>query len=114
MGWSKWIFIADIDSYIQQNLPEWQGPGCYELALSRKNGRTRKIVYIGETSNIRNRIYSYASYGSHIQYLIDDALKAGNFLYYRFQKKATKDDAILMQNNLLLKFNYEWNYLLNQ
>jgi excinuclease UvrABC nuclease subunit len=113
MGWTDWLEVADVSEYNSDNIPEWEGPACYELGVGKPRGRSIEIMYVGETNCLRKRIASYARDGSHLEYYIDDELNSGKILHYRFQRKASKEDATILQNNLLEKYDYPWNYQRN-
>lgn len=82
---------------------DWEGRG--EAASSP--------IYIGETSNEKQRMRHYASYGSHIAKKIEAALRAGKCLYYRAWAVRTKQDALEMPNRMLKRYKYEWNQVGN-
>ncbi|MBN1194475.1 MAG: hypothetical protein JXA08_03890 [Methanomicrobiaceae archaeon] len=113
MVWTRWLKVAEGRDYFNKNIPQWEGPACYELGTQKPRGSTVDIKYVGETTNLKIRISSYARNGSHLEYYIDDALRMGKSLFYRYQRKDSKEDAMRMQNNLLLKYDYPWNYQRN-
>ena len=84
-----------------------------KLSIARLLSVNRKIVYVGETSNERSRVIAYASHGSHLSKIIKFQLNKDWILYYRAQIKNSKEEAIETQNNILIKFNYDWNIQLN-
>lgn len=88
-------------------------PACYELGLGGPRYGNIQPVYIGETANERRRLTLYAQHGSHLARIIDDHLKKGFTLYYRAVALRTKEDAKDMQDNLLAKYDYDWNILFN-
>jgi hypothetical protein len=111
-NWTRWRKIADRHNWFSDDL-DWDGPACYELGIAGPRGGNLKIVYVGETSNEKRRVATYASSGSHLAEIIEKHLKDGWHLFYRAQIKASKKDAVRMQNGLLEKFDYDWNLLLN-
>jgi len=113
MAWTEWVKVAIEDEYFPDNRPQWDGAACYELGIKTARGRNIAIMYVGETANLKDRISKYAQNGSHLADLIHDELCLGKSLHYRFQRKDSKDDAIIMQNNLLARYDYPWNYQRN-
>ena len=69
--------------------------------------------YVGETTNERSRIKCYARNGSHLSKIINRHLNAGWHLYYRATGCVSKIAAKQMQDNLLNRFKYDWNKMLN-
>ena len=110
--WTKWRKIADKNNWYSEEL-DWDGPACYELAIGGPRGGNIKIVYVGETSNEKNRVSAYAKHGSHLSEIIHDHLNQGWNLFYRAQTMKSKDRAIRMQDNLLSEYDYDWNIKLN-
>jgi hypothetical protein len=111
--WTQWRKIADRVNWYSESL-DWDGPACYELSIAGPRGGNRKLVYVGETSNERKRVAAYASHGSHLSEIIHSHLKDGWHLYYRARSANSKNDAIMMQNNLLARWEYSWNIQLNR
>jgi len=107
------VRVADESEYLPENTPQWEGPACYELGVKTMRGRKHEIMYVGETGNLRARISTYARDSSHLGNLIDNELRLGKSLYYRFQRKVSKENAVIMQNNLLARYDYPWNYQRN-
>jgi hypothetical protein len=112
MAWTKWRKIADQHTWYSETL-DWKGPACYELSIAGMRGGNRIIVYVGETSNERNRISKYARNGSHLSEIIHQHLADGWCLFYRGQVSLTKEAAVKKQNSLLTKYDYDWNIALN-
>lgn len=110
--WTRWRKIAYRNHWFDETL-DWDGPACYELAIGGPRGGGLKIVYVGETISESKRIIAYASHGSHLAEIIERHLKQGWHLFYRAQTKNSKQEAVHMQNNLLAKFDYDWNIQLN-
>jgi hypothetical protein len=94
--WTAWRKIA-------------KGEHWYELSVTGGPYRRRIIKYVGETINEKQRIIQYAACRSHIEHHIKDAIEAGATLWYRGHKKATKAEAIKLQNKLLAMYKYDWN-----
>ncbi len=112
MGWTKWRLLADKKYWHDEEL-DYDGPSCYELGIKAKYGRIIQPKYVGETGNEMERMNEYARRGSHLRDIIDYHLRRGYRLYYRAQAKSSKEEAIRMQNNLLARFDYDWNIQLN-
>lgn len=110
--WTIWRKIADKHNWYSDRL-DWDGPACYELAIGGPRGGNIQIKYVGETSNEKKRVSAYARHGSHLSEIIDDHLKRGWNLFYRAQAMNSKHEAILMQDSLLMSYDYDWNILLN-
>ena len=110
--WTDWRKIADRSTWYPELL-DWDGPACYELAIGGSRGGNRQTVYVGETSNERRRIIAYASHGSHLSEIIHYHLVRGWHLFYRARTASTKQEAVRMQDNLLLRWDYDWNLKLN-
>lgn len=110
MRWSRWIFLADYTGYEPCN---YDGPGCYELAIGGPRGGNLVIKYIGETSNISRRMrdYGHGAGGSHHAARIFMELRGGKSIFYRFIKTNSKIEAKKLQD--LFKNNnpekYPWN-----
>ena len=112
-AWTKWRKIADNRHWYSEEL-DWDGPACYELAIAGSRGGDLRIVYVGETSNERKRVVAYASHGSHLPKIINYHLRQGWCLFYRAQLRTSKAAAIRTQNNLLARYEYDWNIQLNR
>ena len=110
--WTRWRHIAEHGHWHDDEL-DWDGPACYELAVAGPRGGDLRIVYVGETLNEKKRVANYARSGSHLAKIIQDHLRDGWHLYYRARAADSKASAVQMQNNLLLKYNYDWNISLN-
>ena len=111
-GWTNWRALASDKHWSDEDL-DWDGPACYELALSGPRGGSLQIVYVGETESERRRIASYAAHGSHLRAEIDRSLRQGWTLCYRARATGTKAEAVAAQNALLNRFNYDWNIARN-
>ncbi len=110
--WTNWRLIADKKYWYDDEL-DWDGPVCYELAIAGPRGGDLRIVYVGESSNEKYRIASYARSGSHLSEIIDWHLKEGWYLYYRGYTCNLKREAMEMQNKILADYKYDWNIQLN-
>lgn len=111
-AWTAWRKIADRKHWYGEEL-DWDGPACYELAIGGPRRGNLEIVYVGETSNEKRRVATYASNGSHLAIVVASHLREGWHLYYRAQAKNSKGDAKAMQDRLLGRFDYPWNVHLN-
>ena len=112
MGWTSWRKIAEGRTWFSEGL-DHDGPACYEIAVAGPHGGDLRLVYVGETSNERKRIASYAAHGSHLSKIIDYHLRQGWSLWYRAQAMPSKSAAVAMQNRMLGHFDYDWNIQLN-
>lgn len=110
--WTAWRLIANRREWFDEEL-DHDGPACYELGIGGPRRGDIQAVYVGETSNERRRVCTYARSGCHLARIIDRHLRDGWCLYYRAQMKHTKAAAIQMQNALLRRFEYHWNLQLN-
>ena len=110
--WTDWRRIADRYGWYSETL-DWDGPACYELGIAGARGGQLQIVYVGETGNEHKRVAAYAQHGSHLSNLIHRHLISGWHLYYRGSAVASKLAAVTMQNNLLRRWDYPWNTVLN-
>ena len=110
--WTRWRKIADRRAWFDDEL-DWDGPTCYELAVAGPRGGDLRIVYVGETKNEKRRMVAYASHGSHLSEIIHSHLKCGWHLYYRARAAPSKEQAVRMQDNLLGRWDYDWNLKLN-
>lgn len=111
-GWTGWRKLADKRHWYPDCF-DWEGPACYELAIAGPRGGDLKPVYVGETVNEKARMCAYARNGSHLSAIIDQHLKQGWCLFYRSQTAESKKAAVIMQNDLLKQYDYDWNILLN-
>jgi hypothetical protein len=112
MGWTRPRLIAIRGEWFNDFLDN-DGPACYELGTGGKRGSNIQWHYVGETSNERKRIECYARNGSHLSKIINRHLNAGWCLYYRACVCSSKKVAKRMQDNLLNRFKYDWNVILN-
>lgn len=110
--WTDWRKIADRYGWFS-DLLDWDGPACYELAIAGPRGGKRIIVYVGETSNEKRRMAAYAQHGSHLSEIIHSHLNRGWHLWYRARMARSKGEAVWMQDNLLSRWDYDWNRKLN-
>lgn len=110
--WTRWRKIADRRHWYSEEL-DWDGPACYELGIGGARGGRMKIAYVGETSNEKRRVAAYAQHGSHLSQIIRRHLNGGWHLFYRGCAVNSKRKAVQMQDNLLRRWDYDWNILLN-
>jgi hypothetical protein len=112
MGWTRPRLIAVKGQWFSELLDN-DGPACYELGTGGPRGGGIQWHYVGETINERSRIECYARNGSHLSKLINGHLNRGWCLYYRASACVSKITAKQMQDNLLNRFKYDWNRMLN-
>ena len=110
--WTDWRHIAEHGIWFSEAL-DWDGPACYELAIAGPRGGDRHIVYVGETTNERKRLAAYARSDSHLSAIIRKHLRDGWHLWYRARAAESKAHAVEMQDNLLHRYDYDWNLKLN-
>jgi len=106
--WTEWRKLAD-KKYWYPNEFDYEGPACYELGIGGPNYDNIQPVYVGETSNEKERLSIYARHGSNLADIIEYHLNRGFTLYYRAQALPSKEDAKNMQDNLLRRYKYPWN-----
>ena len=109
MAWSGWRVLATCTKEYSRDIP-YDGPACYELAIGTTPSN-RRIVYVGETGNLRRRLAAYARWGSHLCGSIDGYLAGPAKLYYRYYRTPTKCEARIKEARLLLAYPdaYVWN-----
>lgn len=83
------------------NIPE--NPGVY--LMKKKN----KIIYVGKAKNLKNRVYSYFN-KNHDDFKTNELVK--NVEDIEFFITNTEVDALLLENNLIKKYNPKYNILL--
>lgn len=83
------------------NIPE--NPGVY--LMKKKN----KIIYVGKAKNLKNRVYSYFN-KNHDDFKTNELVK--NIEDIEFFITNTEVDALLLENNLIKKYNPKYNILL--
>jgi hypothetical protein len=110
--WTAWRKIADRQGWYG-DLLDWNGPACYELAIAGSREGALRIVYVGETSNEKRRVIAYAARGAHLSEIINWHIRDGWCLFYRAQAMTSKEGVAQMQNNLLARWQYDWNIQLN-
>lgn len=106
--WTDWRLIADKENWYDEVL-NYDGPACYELGLGVPFWGDPTPVYVGETCNERQRLSHHASNRSHLGGIIQAHLDDGWNLYYRARAASSKEHAKQMQDNLLRKYEYDWN-----
>ena len=112
MGWTRPRVIAVKGKWVPELLDN-DGPACYELGTGGPRGGNIQWHYVGETTNERSRIKCYARNGSRLSEIINWHLNRGWYLYYRAVACVSKITAKQMQDNLLNRFKYDWNQMLN-
>lgn len=113
MAWTEWRLLMSRDEWFSAVL-DHDGPACYELGTGGPRGGDIQIHYVGETCNEKSRMACYGRNGSHLAEIIDDHLKRGWHIWYRAVALPSKEAAVAMQNNLLSRYRYDWNDLLNR
>jgi len=102
LKWSTWKKLAYSNKYY--NIPKYDGSACYQLRITGPRGGNSHTVYVGETENLNDRIYSYAVSGSHIAVKILLELRQGNVIEYRYTPTTSQSIAKKIQD--YLKDNY--------
>jgi hypothetical protein len=110
--WTDWRCIAFGREWYDEPF-DYTGPACYELGTGGPRGGSIQPHYVGETKNERDRIACYARSGSHLSKTINWHLRQGWALYYRSRAYPSKALAKQAQDNLLARWIYDWNRLLN-
>ena len=84
------------------NLPEC--PGCYQYL-----DETGTIIYVGKAKNLRRRVYSYFSKEHQSR---KTAILVSKIRDIKYIVVKTEEDALLLENNLIKKWNPRYNILL--
>jgi hypothetical protein len=109
MGWTHWRILAtrsyDWSVYISRD-----GPACYELAVGTRPSN-RRVMYVGETGDLRARLAGYARHGNHLWAALSDYLRGPAKLYYRIYPTASKREAQAVEATRLRDSpeRYPWN-----
>lgn len=106
--WTRWIRLAYGDEWFPENI-KYRGPATYELGVGGHRHGNIESVYVGETGNLRKRLSNYGEKGSHRWREIDDVLDRGYALYYRYQRRRSKQTAKSSEGYYLRKYDYNWN-----
>lgn len=112
MSWTMPRLLATKEEWFDHSF-DYAGPACYELGTGGPRGGRMQWHYVGETCNERARVSCYARSGSHLSEIIDWHLRQEWCLYYRAFAVESKAEAKRMQDELLRKFQYDWNKMLN-
>jgi hypothetical protein len=112
MSWTRWRKLADRQGWYD-DVFDYDGPCCYELATGGPRGGDIQPHYVGETSNEKKRMCQYGRDGSHLSRIINRYLKDGWSLYYHAYCTDSKEKAVEMERNLLARHKYDWNSMLN-
>ena len=94
--------------------------GIYEWrAKGTLDDQPNYIVYVGSTCRdkpgaLRRRINEYCTGGSHKAKLMNDALTKGYELWVRVKTSEGRNNAEDMENKLLEKYDYAWNFRENE
>lgn len=84
------------------NLPEC--PGCYQYL-----DETGTIIYVGKAKNLKRRVYSYFSKEHQSR---KTAILVSKIRDIKYIVVKTEEDALLLENNLIKKWNPRYNILL--
>jgi hypothetical protein len=112
MGWTRPRLLAYRHEWFNASL-DHDGPACYEIGTGGPRGGNIQWHYVGETINEKRRMSRYGSDGSHLAKLIHRHLREGWHIYYHARACESKADAKRMQDNLLAKWEYDWNQISN-
>jgi hypothetical protein len=113
MAWTNWTLLATPNEWLSASLT-YMGPACYELGTGGPRGGRIREHYVGETGNEMVRLSCYGRNGSHLAEIIDDHLRRGWCLWCHSMALPSKAAAVAVQNNLLRRYRYDWNDLLNR
>lgn len=113
MGWTNPRLLANKEEWFDASLDR-EGPACYEIGTGGPLGGKMEWHYVGETQNEKSRMTRYGRDGSHLSKIIERHLKDGWHIWYRACACKTKAAAKRMQDNLLARYEYDWNIILNQ
>lgn len=84
------------------NLPET--PGCYQYL-----DETGKIIYVGKAKNLKRRVSSYFNKNQQTR---KTRLLVGKIQDIKYVVVKTEEDALLLENNLIKKYQPHYNILL--
>ncbi len=87
---------------IVNNLPET--PGCYQY-----QDETGKIIYVGKAKNLKRRVSSYFNKNQQTR---KTRLLVGKIRDIKYVVVKTEEDALLLENNLIKKYQPHYNILL--
>jgi hypothetical protein len=113
MGWTKPRLLAYKKEWSDMSL-DHQGPACYEIGTGGPRGGNIEWHYVGETSNEKKRMSTCGRDCSHLSREISRHLRDGWHIYYHACACPSKEAAKRMQDNLLKKWEYDWNYIGNR
>jgi hypothetical protein len=112
MGWTRPRLLAYKNEWYDASL-DHEGPACYEIGTGGPRGGNIVWHYVGETINEKKRMTRYGSDGSHLSGNINWHLKQGWHIFYHAHACPTKEAAKKMQDNLLARWEYDWNHVGN-
>lgn len=105
-NWSSWILLGC--SRKEVFLVDYEGPGCYELGIIC--GQESKTMYVGESDNIRRRLYEHArSKNDNLARKILTSYNNGWHLYGHFLATKDKEKAKFEEQIHLMLYRYKWN-----
>lgn len=96
---------SKVESFLKNivlSLPE--SPGCYQYL--DENGT---IIYVGKAKNLKKRVYSYFSKDHQSR---KTAILVSKIRDIKYIVVKTEEDALLLENNLIKKWNPRYNILL--
>ena len=124
LPWSSWknLRFPGRNPPNLANIPE--AMGLYELAVCK--GGTRRVVYLGSSGNLRDRLQAYQANGSHKDTQINKTLGHGMKIMARYRKQITSRRKLInrnmiggeaatlfkyeiAENGLLETYDYSWN-----
>ena len=116
--WEEWELLATNNEYFPVDY-EYDIPGIYLLGITdmsiyeiKKYGiddEDVKIVYIGESGCIMDRLNSYGETGSHLYDIIDYHLNEGFKLSYSIYETISKENAQELEYQFLMEYDFDWN-----
>ena len=108
MGWTRPRLLAYKNEWCDVSL-DHEGAACYEIGTGGPRGGNIEWHYVGETANEKKRMSQYGRDGSHLSKMINYHLRQGWHIYYHACACLSKEAAKRMQDNLLAKWEYDWN-----
>jgi len=106
-------FAAARDSVVAKASTEalQSRPGIYEFAIAQAASRSKVVVYVGESSDIRRRHHKEyrGTHGGHLRQFFEEALGNNCTIYRRVRYMSSKEDAARTESQMLAKYNYAWN-----
>ena len=113
MGWTQPQLLAYKNKWFDASL-DYEGPACYEIGTGGPRGGNIEWHYVRQTVNEKQRMTRYGSDGSHLSEMINWHLKQGWYIWYHACAWPSKKAAKKMQDNLLARWEYDWNHVGNR